>query len=322
MGAWTALATLALLQPPSPQSKAVAAFGANGVFTEHSFSEIWQSFMDELPVAATCGRVRSVAASDARLIAQDKSLVQERGFSDVLCNPANWYVSALRLDPCRIRSGRGNRSQKDIVSCARNGLFSEIRLVVQPVGRHNRGLFFPDAALHLSFSIPKIELAASRWRQLLGAQAVGPQSVTAGSLKSLLTGLNPHDAALLISDMGQSRWTFSRAEWVNGRWSRVKLNHGGWHESLSDASLMPHTLQTVRPNESVPSREEDLLDPLRTHPLQGSCVHCHLAGERRPARQFRHLGWGLSGESILSQRTLAEARFAAQELGILTRSQP
>lgn len=320
MGAWTALATLALFQPPSPQASAVAAFGANAVFTENSFNAIWQSFLGELPSGHTCGRMRGVTANDAQLIAQDKLLVQERGFSDVLCNPKNWYVSALRLDPCRIRSGRSNQSRQDIEACARNSLFSEIRMVLQPVGHHDRGPFFPDAAVHLSFSIPKLELVAIRWRRLFGARAGVSKTVTAGDLKSLLRGLNPHDAALLISDMGQSRWTFSRAEWLNGGWTRAQLDHGGLHESLSDAALQQPTLQTDRPRASRAVSEGDLLDPLKTHPLQGSCIQCHLADKRRPARQFRHLGWGLAGEPIVSHRTHEEARFAAQELDILARS--
>lgn len=319
MSAWAALATVLVFPSPTAGDKAVPAFGQHGVFSESVFNDLWAVFFGGMPTSKQCSLVQDVTSTDRALIEQDRFLASSRGFDPILCKASSWYVSAMRIDPCRVRSHRPNDSRVAIKNCSNNGKFSEVRLVLQPVGRHERGYFFPDAAIHMSFSSFNLKMTASKWRRFFYANPTEPQNLSLHSVREVLKGLEHNDAALMVSDVGQARWTFSRSVYEAGAWTKLRLEHGGFHESLSDADLSQKTVRTGGNPMKPVRREGELMDPLKTHPLQGSCIECHLADTQRPSRSFRQLGWGLGGESIVSHRTLAEAIFAAGELAIVDR---
>lgn len=319
MGAWGAAATLLIFPTPNGSEEGVPAFGRQGVFSESVFNELWSGFFGAVPAAATCGLVRDVGTPDENLIGSDTFLAAWRGIDKSLCQSSSWYVSGLRIDPCRLRSVKPNKTIHSIKKCSLNGKYSEVRVVLQPVAQHDRGVFFPDAAIHLSFSSPEMFDTTLKWRQVfLKKLNSGPrQRISVGDVKAVLSRLKENDAAVMLSDTGLSRWSFARAEYHSGKWKKVPLDHGGFHESLSDASNSAKTSRTrVKPlNPRLDTNE--IFDPLKTHPLRGSCIDCHLADSTRPARVFRQLCWGLSGERVVSRRTLEEAIFSAQELSVI-----
>jgi hypothetical protein len=123
--------------------------------------------------------------------------------------------------------------------------------------------------------------------------------------------------SLFLGGAGLERWTFARVVFSRGQWTRDRLAHGGYYESFSDADLGTGVVRTQRPAGEETLAAHDFLNPLRVHPLQGSCAACHLAERGSAERIFRQLGWGLAGESIISQRVRAEANLAAKELQLL-----
>jgi hypothetical protein len=188
---------------------------------------------------------------------------------------------------------------------------------LQPVGQHDRGYYFPDAALHVSFSASDMKATSQRWRQVFIANQNSRRALSVEAVQSVLRDLKENDAALMFADAGQARWTFARAEFVSGGWKKVPLAHGGLHESMSDAEISGQTTRTQTKSPIPRQSSDEMFDPLKTHPLNGSCIECHLADSQRPARAFRQLGWGLGGEKIVSRRTVEESRFSAAELNVL-----
>lgn len=319
MSAWGAAATLLVFPIPHGSEDGVPAFGREGVFSESLFTELWSGFFGAAPLAAGCGLVRDVGTSDEGLIGKDDFLAASRGMDKSLCQSSSWFVSGLRIDPCRLRSVKPNQTIHSIKKCSMNGRYSEVRVVLQPVGKHDRGVFFPDVAIHLSFSAPEMFDTASKWRQvfLKKPDSASGQRLSVSNVKAVLSGLKENDAAVMISDAGLSRWSFARAEYHSGKWKKVPLEHGGLHESLSDAGIPAQTVRTKVKQLYPRLRKDEILDPLKTHPLRGSCIECHLADTSRAARAFRQLGWGLNGEPVVSRRTLKEALFSAKELSVI-----
>lgn len=289
------------------------AFGSNGLLKSDEFEQIWMALFDSSPKDASCGRPHKLQGSDSDLIRVDSFLVRDRGFLPELCRPESWFVASARIDPCRLRSRVVNRSVSDILRCSKDGKYSEIRFVFQPVVKHDRGSFFPDAALHVAFSITDREPLKSAWRELVDKNDNG---LSKNFFKLIRTHARFNDASLFISGRGLERWTFARANFNQGLWIKDQLAHGRLHESLSDADLESGSVRTSFAEHRAKFSDSDFLDPLRTHPLQGSCVSCHLAQKGRPDRLFRQLGWGLSGEGIVSERVRSEAHYAAQELNL------
>jgi hypothetical protein len=317
MSSWGAAATLLTFPAPIESGPTIAAFGNEGVFSETVFNELWSGFTDTTSLASRCAYVRNLTDSDETLIAQDSFLAVTRGIDKVLCKSDSWFVSGLRIDPCRVRSVRANLTMETIRECSQSGKFSEVRIVLQPIGRHDRGVFFPDAAIHMSFSSADMSDTASKWKRVFLAKKREGLSFSAADIKSILDGLKEHDASVMFSDAGLSRWTFARAEYRSGQWKKVPLAHGGLHESLSDAGTLRKFVRTKVKQSQPKAGTREILNPLVTHPLNGSCVECHLADARQPARAFRQLGWGLSGEKVVSRRTAEEAIFSANELNVL-----
>lgn len=338
MSGWTAAATLVLFSPPSAtDARVVPAVGPQGIFSAEEFSKLWLSFFGESaspamnpsaaalkPTTATlratpspvsqarslCGGVKEIGQSDAHWIARDGFLVHLRGFRSSVCEPKSWFVASMRLDPCRVRLNKENKTKSEVQRCAQAGKFSEVRVVLQPVEQTDRDPIFPDAALHVAFSIPDFSTFADRWRKE-SPQALLTQIKQKGRL---------NDVSLFLGGAGLERWTFARIVPEGARWRLDRLPHGGFFESISDADVSGTVVKTPRPVGERALSTDELHDPLKIHPLQGSCIECHLADKQRPVRQFRQLGWGLQGESVISRRVLAEAEFAARELNVL--SQP
>lgn len=295
------------------------AFGEGGILTRAEFNSVWQSLFGVLPTDSACGRPQKITGLDADLLKDDSFLVQQRGFNPELCRAENWFVASARIDPCRIRIGTKNKSRKEILNCSQNGRYTEVRFVVQPVLKHDRGVFFPDAAFHLAFTIKDIKRTLHRWKSLSLAQSKRPHS---DFFKWLRKNSMPNDVSLFVSGPGLERWSFARAVFKEQTWMKDQLAHGGFHESLSDADLNAGTVRTDVGTAAPSTSPEDFLNPLKLTPLQLSCVGCHLAQAGRPVRNFRQLGWGLSGEPVVSLRVLAEAVYASEEIEILARQSP
>lgn len=225
-----------------------------------------------------------------------------------MCRPEAWFVSSMRIDPCRLRLESENKTRADIHKCSREGKFSEIRFVLQPIEKTDRGPVFPDVALHLSYSLADLKDAARIWRA----------GKTEEIISYVKTKGEPNDVSLFLGGAGLERWTFARVIFFGKKWMRDRLPHGGYYESLSDAELGGGVVRTLRASNEPQLSDSELLKPLSIHPLQGSCVSCHLAGRGRSSRIFRQLGWGLAGEPLVSERVRAEAVFAAKELQLLT----
>lgn len=318
MSAWTAASTLILLSPPgltSPTAKNTTflpAIGDAQLLSKPEFESLWQTFFAEPIASPRCGSPRELQGSDAQLIEQDSFLVQLRGFRSSICSTDSWFVSSLRIDPCRIRLGKENKSLKDIQKCSLQGKFSEVRVVLQPVEKTDRGNIYPDVALHLAYTVPEFSKFSRIWNSSTPKEIIG---------KLRKDGIW-NDASLFMGGAGLERWTFARARFAEGQWTRDRLPHGGFFESISDADLVGKSVKTKRPSHENAQTltQAQLLNPLLTHPLQGSCVSCHLAEINRPVRLFRQLGWGLSGETIVSTRVKAEAEFAARELNLIQKN--
>ncbi|MFZ9519054.1 MAG: hypothetical protein ACO3A4_01120 [Silvanigrellaceae bacterium] len=331
MGVWAASATMMLLPPPdathirhnmpntfSRQADASAirvpvgpnalpVIGANRLFTKDEFNQLWSTFFSSPINSPDCGKPLDLKGSDRKLIAEDLFLVKLRGFRESICNPESWYISAMRIDPCRIRVLKENRSRSAIKSCSMNGKFQELRFVLQPVENTDRGLVFPDVALHVALSFGKFEQILKVWRD------ARPEKIVSAARRLGVW----NDVALFLGGAGLERWTFSRVKFVEGKWQQDRLAHGGFHESLSDAEADGTSVQTDRPADEPRLSDVQLMNPMLINPLQGSCIQCHLADKNRPVRVFRQLGWGLSGEPVVSARVLKESRFSASELNII-----
>jgi hypothetical protein len=337
MGLWLAPATLLLFLPPSgtgaenPSLKSFDAQRANatvmpmwpavgkqGILSAVEFSDVWHAFFGDLPTDARCGSILATSGSDAELIKMDAFLVKERGFSGLLCDPQSWYIASARLDPCRVRAGAPNRDSAAVLSCAQKGKYSEIRFVLQPVGHHDRGVYFPDAALHLAFSIDPQGTLVPLWKNVLQSEAKETTLKFSALLDALKHDAKRNDASLFISGAGLERWTFARIQFENGRWRRDPLFHGSFYESISDADAVSGQTRTSLPEREAARDASEFLNPLKVHPLQGSCVGCHLAERGRPVRLFRQLGWGLQGEPVVSSRVRAEAELSAGELNLFS----
>jgi hypothetical protein len=213
------------------------------------------------------------------------------------------------MDPCRIRLEKENSTVSGIEKCSQDGKFKEVRFVLQPVEKTDRGYVFPDVALHVAVSLPALEKVAGVWRTASSAQIV-----------SMVRRYGVwNDVALFIGGAGLERWTFARVKFNKGVWNRDALAHGGYYESISDVEADGGSVRTARPENEPKLDEAQLMNPLAINPLQGSCIQCHLAEKDRPVRLFRQLGWGLSGEFVVSRRVKAEAEFSARELNILAK---
>jgi hypothetical protein len=306
MSVWTAASTLLVFSPPAGSSGlSVPAVGQDKVLSGDEFSKLWKAFFfNEQLSSPLCGAVRELALTDAQLIEQDRFLVFERGFRKSVCQPSSWFVSSMRIDTCRVRLGHGNKNKFQLRKCSQDGKYSEIRIVIQPVEKTDRGSVFPDTAMHLAFSVPNLNEAARVWRSRKADKIIS-------YLKKKAV---PNDVSLFLGGAGLERWTFARLVYSGGLWVKDKLPHGGYFESFSDADLGAGVIRTQRPAAEPALTDTDLLNPLRVHPLQGSCFSCHMAGHAPAGRMFRHLGWGLSGESVVSPRVRAEADLAAREL--------
>lgn len=339
MFTWTAAATLIIFAPPfevaqsrpaenssgkndlySPMPAAPRAVGEGALLSSLEFDSVWNGLFGMPSADLACGRPRKITGLDSDLLRQDAFLVRERGFLPELCDPKSWFIASVRLDPCRVRRGRENTERDALQSCSQNGKYSEVRFVLQPVLRHDRGHFFPDAALHFAFSLNDISQVAQLWQNVVSKSAkfnwMGEHSI----VQKIRKLSRPHDVSLFLSGPGLERWTFARLVFKNGGWIKDALSHGGYHESLSDAELNSPGIRTLRLAAEHKFTSAEFLDPLQTTPLQGSCVGCHLAERNRAARNFRQFGWGLSGEVVVSERTRAEAVFAARELQVLTQT--
>lgn len=316
MSVWTAASTLILLSPPGASSNTakntsvVPAIGESQLLSKSDFDSLWQTFFDEPMSFPKCGSPKELQGSDAHLIERDSFLVQLRGFRSSICSIESWFVASLRIDPCRVRLGKENKSLKAIQKCSEQGKFSEVRVVLQPVEKTDRGNIYPDVALHLAYTIPEFSKLSRIWN------SSSPNELIAKLRKDGIW----NDASLFLGGAGLERWTFARALFEKGRWRRDKLPHGGFFESISDADLVGGSTRTQRPSNERSLTRAQILKPLLTHPLQGSCVSCHLAEDNRPARLFRQLGWGLSGEEVVSARVKAEAEFAARELNVIEKN--
>lgn len=333
MGVWAASATMILLPPPDPKfdrfakpaqplrrvrsnSGSVAvdsisqpAVGPNQLFSSEEFSALWSSFFSGTMADSSCGKPLELKGSDQQLIAEDRFLVRLRGFRESVCRAESWYISAMRMDPCRIRLEKENSTASDIEKCSKDGKFKEVRFVLQPVEKTDRGLVYPDVALHVAVSLPALERVASVWRTASSEQIV--------SMVRRHGAWN--DVSLFLGGAGLERWTFARVKFNKGVWHRDALAHGGFYESISDAEADGGSVRTARPENELKLDDRQLMNPLAINPLQGSCIQCHLAEKGRPVRLFRQLGWGLSGEFVVSQRVKAEAEFSARELNIMAK---
>jgi len=312
MSLWTYASTLLVF--PTPANNAGAAFsavGQNRLLSSDQFDKIWSAFFfGEKSQSPLCGSPRETGHTDSYWMERDAFLVHLRGFRPSLCKQEAWFVASMRLDPCRLRLGRENKSVKDVHVCSRGGEFNEVRFVLQPFEKTDRGYIFPDAALHLAYLTSNLKETAKIWRS-------SPPS-------RLITFVKKHgrptEAALFLGGAGVERWTFARLKFSSGTWMRDALPHGGFYESLTDAELSASgQVRTRRPAGERKFTDAQLLKPLQINPLQGSCISCHLAGREPSARVFRQLGWGLSGENVVSDRTRAEAEFAAHELNIFSK---
>lgn len=316
MEPWTAAATLILFTSPAGRQTdqfgdaPLPAVGPRELLSTNEFERLWSVFFAEKSSSSRCGLPQSLEKSDAHWINLDSFLVEKRGFRKSICKPQSWYVAAMRIDPCRLRVGQENKTIAEIESCSRGGVYSEVRFVLQAVEKTERGFIFPDAALHLSFSIPRMASLAKKWRQKKPLEIIS-------EIKN--TG-RWNDASLFLGGAGLERWTFARARFEAGQWKKDVLPHGGFFESLSDADLHPSSVRTQRPQNESKFSTTQLLAPLQINPLQGSCVDCHLADSKRPPRLFRQMGWGFQGESVVSARVQAESFFAARELEVLKNS--
>jgi hypothetical protein len=317
MTSWTAASTFILLTAPqTPSAQAIPAIGAesHNLFSLRAFDHLWRSFFGTSLSDSSCGLPQRIDADDAKIISNDEFLVHLRGFRKSICKSSAWHVASMRIDPCRIRQKTENKNVVDIKKCSLNGKFSEVRFVLQPVEETDRGPIYPDAAMHVAFSLHDIMKFKEIWTQ----KRKKPQELIAAVKK--YGRLN--DVSLFISGGGLERWSFARVVFSNGHWTQDKLAHGGFFESLSDADGKLSLVRT--PPRSADSRftQDDFLNPLRVSPLNGSCLSCHLTDSDKGLRQFRQLGWGLSGEPVASRRLLAEAEEAAKELNILDKQQP
>ena len=337
MFTWTAASTLLVFAPPfevapsrlalnssgtnelySLMQAAPRAIGEGALLSSLEFNSVWNGLFGMPPTDPTCGRPKKVTGLDSEMLGRDAFLVQERGFLPELCDPKSWFVASVRLDPCRVRHGRENTDREALQSCSQNGKYSEVRFVLQPVLKHDRGHFFPDAALHLAFSLNDISQVVQLWQDVVSKGAKSNWIGEHGIVQKIRKLTRPHDVSVFLSGPGLERWTFARLVFKNGEWIKDALPHGGNHESLSDAELNSPGIRTPRPAAEHKFTSAEFLDPLKTTPLQGSCVGCHLAQSNRAARAFRQFGWGLSGEVVVSERTRAESAFAARELRVLT----
>ncbi len=312
MSLWTYASTFLLF--PTPANTAGAAFsavGENRLLSADQFEKIWGAFFfGEKSQSPLCGSPRETGQSDSYWMERDAFLVHMRGFRPSLCKQEAWFVASMRLDPCRLRLGRENKTQKDVHACSRSGEFNEVRFVLQPVEKTDRGYIFPDAALHLAYSIPNLKETAKVWRS----------STPSRVISFVKEHGRPTEASLFLGGAGVERWTFARLKFSAGTWLRDALPHGGFYESLTDADLSASgQIRTQRPAGEQKFTDAQLLNPLQINPLQGSCISCHLAGRERSSRLFRQLGWGLSGENVVSDRVRAEAEFAARELNIFNK---
>ncbi|MEN9809529.1 MAG: hypothetical protein RLZZ488_1096 [Pseudomonadota bacterium] len=312
MSVWSAASTLVLFSPPTPQVQkqqppAPPTVGAQQVLSTAEFSSVWRALFASEAESSDCGAAKDLRKSDEAWIAQDAFLVQLRGFRSSICKAQAWYVASMRLDPCRMRLNRENKSSADIHSCSQNGKFSEVRFVLQPVEKTDHGYIFPDAALHVAFTVTDLKKIMKAWRSQTPEQLI----------KLVRDNGKFNDISLFIGGGGLERWSFARIAHTDGIWKRDRLAHGGYYESLSDAELNSVAVKTQRPKSEKEFSPAEFLNPLKVHPLQGSCIGCHVAEQGRPARLFRMFGWGLAGEPVVSARLRAEAEFAAKELQIL-----
>lgn len=312
MSVWSAASTLFLFSPPTTQIQkqqpaAVPAVGAQRVLSAGEFSSVWRALFNSDADSPQCGAAKDLRKTDAAWIAEDAFLVQLRGFRSSICKAQAWYVASMRLDPCRTRLSRENKSSAEIDKCSQKGKFSEVRFVLQPAEKTDRGYIFPDAALHVAFTITDQKKLMNAWRSRAPEQLI----------KLVRENGKFNDISLFISGGGLERWSFARIVHSDGVWQRDRLAHGGYYESLSDADLNSEVVKTQRPKSEREFSPADFLNPLMVHPLQGSCIGCHVAEQGRPARLFRLFGWGLAGEPVVSARVRAEAEFAAKELQIL-----
>ena len=317
---WTAAATFVLFSPPDPlagKETAKSFSAAHGsILSDSEFDSLWKAFFNTSYRDRDCGMPKNLANDDAQLMAQDAFLVNVRGFNREICQAQRWWISSLRIDPCRVRHGKANQSSQDVEKCSQDGRYKEIRFVLQPVVQTDRGAIFPDAALHLALSLKNFSASAPLWREAILQFKAGKIE----RLIQLLQEVRQHgvwnDASLMVAGAGLERWSFARVLWRDGVWQRDKLSHGGFYESISDADAKHPNVRTARPANEASKSSADFLNPLKTTPLQGSCVGCHLANPQTPSRQFRQLGWGLSGEPVLSKRAASELELAAQELNL------
>lgn len=336
MWIWTAPSTLLLFLPPAerPADKRIfenlevqgksssllqawPAVGRQGVFTAAEFATVWRVFFGARPEDGSCGAVHSISSSERELIHADAFLVKERGFSRSLCDPQAWFIASARIDPCRLRMGEMSGDAAAVSRCAQGGKYSEIRFVLQPVGRHDRGAFFPDAALHVAFSIDPRGRVARAWKTLVRGSRKESGARFSEFLSVLKKESRRNDVSIFVAGAGLERWSFARVKFDGQQWQRDRLFHGGFHESISDADVSQGQLRTALPEKESVFTASDFLDPLKVNPLQGSCVGCHLAEGGRPSRLFRLLGWGLEGEPVVSVRVQREAQQSAHELNLL-----
>ncbi|NBW83051.1 hypothetical protein EBR21_14980, partial [bacterium] len=188
MGVWAASATLILLSPPDPKVDRIVepkqtlsrvkaasgsvsvepvaqpAVGRNRLFSGQEFSELWSSLFSGKISDPGCGKPIELKGTDQQLIADDRFLVKLRGFRESICRPESWYISALRIDPCRVRLGKENSTVTEIEKCSQDGKFKEVRFVLQPVEKTDRGLVFPDVALHVAVSLPGLDKVSRFWK--------------------------------------------------------------------------------------------------------------------------------------------------------------
>lgn len=312
MSVWSAASTLVLFSPPTLQiekqkTAALPAVGEQRVLSAGEFSSVWRAIFSLDAKSPECGAAKDLRKSDSAWIAQDAFLVQLRGFRPSICKAEAWYVASMRLDPCRTRLERANKSSADVHTCSQQGKFSEVRFVLQPAEKTDRGYVFPDAALHVAITITNLKKVMNAWRSQTPEQLI----------KLVKVNGKFNDVSLFIGGSGLERWSFARVINSAGAWQRDRLAHGGYYESLSDAELNAVVAKTQRPKGEKVFLSEEFLSPLKVHPLQGSCIECHIAEQGRPTRLFRMFGWGLAGEPVVSARVRAEAEFAAKELQIL-----
>jgi hypothetical protein len=135
---------------------AFKAVGSTQIVTDEEFAKIWSTLFGISHNDPSCAQPKIDRFSDANLIDMDEFLVKIRGFRAEICNPKNWYLAAMRIDPCRNRKLHQNTDKAAIKNCSQLGIFHEVRFVLQPKIKTDRGCIFPDASIHLALRVENI----------------------------------------------------------------------------------------------------------------------------------------------------------------------